>query len=77
VGWTRTLLKAVPRYEELCVRPEVGDIAAGLRRVARADTHELIREARSYVCENNSLERFRSAWLETIEQVTASHLRSM
>ncbi len=77
IGWTRTLLKAVPRYEELCVRPEVGDIEAGLRRVARADTHELIREARSYVCENNSLERFRSSWLETIEQATASHLRSM
>jgi glycosyltransferase involved in cell wall biosynthesis len=77
IGWTRTLLKAVPRYEELCVRPEVGDIAAGLRRVAHADTHELIREARSYVCKNNSLKRFCSAWLETIEQVTASHLRSM
>jgi glycosyltransferase involved in cell wall biosynthesis len=77
VGWTRTLLKAVPHYEELCVLPEVGDITAGLWRVARSDTCELMREARSYVCENNSLERFRSDWLEAIEQVTAAHLRRM
>jgi glycosyltransferase involved in cell wall biosynthesis len=77
VGWTNTLLEAIPRYGELCVRPEVGDIAAGLRRVASTDTHELMSEVRSFVCENNSLARFRSDWLETIEQVTAPHLRRM
>jgi glycosyltransferase involved in cell wall biosynthesis len=77
VGWTNTLLKQLPRYEELCVRPEVSDIAARLRWVAGTDTHELMSEVRSFVCENNSLARFRSDWLETIEQVTAPHLRRM
>lgn len=77
VGWTRTLLDELPRYEELCVLPEVNDIAAGLRRVANTDTRELMREVRDYICENNSLTRFRSDWLETIEQVTAPQLRRM
>lgn len=77
VGWTNTLLKQLPRYEELCVDLEVSDIAARLRWVAGADTQELMGEVRSFVCENNSLARFRSDWLETIEQVTAPHLRRM
>lgn len=77
VGWTRTLLDELPHYEELCVLPEVNDIAAGLRRVANTDTRELMREVRDYICENNSLTRFRSDWLETIEQVTAPQLRRM
>jgi glycosyltransferase involved in cell wall biosynthesis len=77
VGWTNTLLEEIPRYGELCVRPEVGDIADRLRWVASADTHELMSEVRSFVCENNSLARFRADWLQTIEQATASHLRRM
>jgi glycosyltransferase involved in cell wall biosynthesis len=77
VGWTDTLLKALPRYEELCVRPEVGDIAARLRWLAGADTRELMSEVRSFVCEHNSLARFRADWLESIEQVTGPHLRKM
>jgi glycosyltransferase involved in cell wall biosynthesis len=71
VGWTRTLLEAIPGYEQLCVLPEVNDVAAGLRRVAGTDTHELMSKVRDYVCENNSLARFRSDWLETVAQVTA------
>jgi glycosyltransferase involved in cell wall biosynthesis len=70
VGWTRTLLKEFPRYEQLCVLPEISDVAAVLRRVADEDIRELMEEARDYVCENNNLVRFRSDWLETIEQVT-------
>jgi glycosyltransferase involved in cell wall biosynthesis len=77
VGWTNTLLRELPRYEELCVRPQVGDIAARLRWLAGADTRELMGEVRSFVGEHNSLARFRSDWLETIEQVIEPHLRKM
>jgi glycosyltransferase involved in cell wall biosynthesis len=75
LGWTRTLLERLPRYEQLCVRPEVGDIAARLRRLADGDTdgdtRELMGEVGAFVREHNSLARFRADWLETIEQVTA------
>jgi glycosyltransferase involved in cell wall biosynthesis len=77
VGWTNTLLRAHPGYEELCVRPEVDDIATRLLRVASTDTHELMRGVRTFVCEHNSLARFRADWLKTIEHLTDPHLRKM
>jgi glycosyltransferase involved in cell wall biosynthesis len=74
LGWTRTLLERLPRYEQLCVRPEVGDIAARLCWLANGDTdgdtRELMGEVGAFVREHNSLARFRADWLETIEQVT-------
>jgi glycosyltransferase involved in cell wall biosynthesis len=75
LGWTRTLLERLPGYGELCVTPDVNDIANRLRRLGSADTHELMIEARAFVLEHNSLTRFRSDWLETIERVMEPHLR--
>ncbi|HTA13702.1 MAG TPA: glycosyltransferase family 4 protein [Solirubrobacteraceae bacterium] len=77
VGWTRTLLRELPGYEALCVKPEVSDIARRLRGLQGADTSGLMREARAYVLEHNSLERFRADWLVLIERLTSTHLRRM
>jgi glycosyltransferase involved in cell wall biosynthesis len=70
LGWTRTLLEQLPRYDELCVQPEMSDIAARLRQLADDDRHELMDEVRAFVSAHNSLERFREDWLETIKRVT-------
>jgi glycosyltransferase involved in cell wall biosynthesis len=73
VGWTRTLLAALPGYEALCVDPDVRDIAARLRELRGVDTSALMADVRAYVLEHNSLERFRSDWLALIESVTSDH----
>ncbi len=72
VGWTRTLLRDLPRYRELCITLDAQDIAARLRWLRATDTRELTSEAGSFVRERNSLARFRADWLDTIEQLTAS-----
>ncbi len=77
VGWTRTLLSALPRYEAMCVDPDVQDISACLRELRGKDTTALMREVRAYVVEHNSLERFRADWLALIESITDDHLRRM
>lgn len=71
VGWTRTLLRELPGYEALCVRPTVADIAARLRWLEGADTRPLMEEVSSYVRSHNNLVRFRSDWLALIERVAA------
>jgi glycosyltransferase involved in cell wall biosynthesis len=73
IGWTRTLLREMPQYESLCIRPDVPDIAARLRWLERTETKELAGEARAFVCEHNSLARFRSDWLAAVDEVTADH----
>jgi glycosyltransferase involved in cell wall biosynthesis len=77
VGWTRTLLRELPDYEALCVKPDVEDIAARLRGLRSTDTTALMHEVREYVVEHNSLERFRRDWLALIERLTDTHLRRM
>jgi glycosyltransferase involved in cell wall biosynthesis len=76
VGWTRTLLRELPRYEALCVRPAVDDIVARLRWLEGADTRDLMEDVRAFVGTHNGLARFRSDWLSLIEGVVNAHLRS-
>ncbi len=71
VGWTRTLLSALPSYEALCVRPAVEDIIARLRWLEEADTRPLMEEVRAFVGTHNDLTRFRAEWLTLIERVAA------
>jgi glycosyltransferase involved in cell wall biosynthesis len=71
VGWTRTLLSELPRYEPLCVRPAVADIVARLRWLEGADTHALMEDVSAFVSAHNGLARFRSDWLALIERVVA------
>ena len=71
VGWTRTLLRELPPYETLCVRPAVADIAARLRWLEGADTLVLMEEVRAFVSTHNDLARFRADWLALIERVVA------
>jgi glycosyltransferase involved in cell wall biosynthesis len=73
VGWTRTLLRELPRYETLCVRPAVDEIVARLRWLEGADTRVLMEDVRAFVSTDNSLARFRSDWLALIERVATSH----
>ncbi len=77
VGWTRTLLRELPAYETLCVRPTVQDIVARLRWLEGADPRPLMEDVRAFVSAHNGLARFRSDWLALIERVVAAHLRSM
>jgi glycosyltransferase involved in cell wall biosynthesis len=69
IGWTCTLLSELPRYEALCVRPAVADIAARLRWLEGADTRTLMEDVRTLVSTANNLERFRSDWLALIDRV--------
>jgi glycosyltransferase involved in cell wall biosynthesis len=71
VGWTRTLLRELPDYETLCVRPVVADIAARLRGFEGADTRALMEDVRAFVGTRNDLARFRSDWLALIDRVVA------
>lgn len=73
VGWTRTLVRELPRYESLCVRPEVADIAARLRWLEGVDTGALMEDVRAFLGAHNNLARFRSEWLALIERVVAPH----
>jgi glycosyltransferase involved in cell wall biosynthesis len=76
VGWTRTLLRELPQYEALCVRPSVDEVVARLRWLEGADTRALMEEVRGFVSTHNGLARFRSDWLSMVESVVGPHLRS-
>ncbi len=71
VGWTRTLLRELPDYQTLCVRPLVADIAARLRGLEGADTRALMEDVRAFVGAHNDLARFRADWLALIDRVVA------
>jgi glycosyltransferase involved in cell wall biosynthesis len=77
VGWTRTLLSELPRYEALCVRPVVDEIVARLRWLQGADTRVLMEDVRAFVSRHNDLARFRSDWLALVDRVVDRHLRNM
>jgi glycosyltransferase involved in cell wall biosynthesis len=72
VGWTRTLLRELPSYETLCVRPTVADIVARLRWLEGADTRALMEDVRAFVSAHNDLAGFRSTWLALIDRVTCA-----
>ncbi len=74
VGWTRTLLRELPGYETLCIRPTVADIVGRLRWLNGADTRPLMEDVSAYVSAHNNLVRFRSDWLALIEHVVAPRL---
>lgn len=71
VGWTQTLLRALPRYEALCARPTVADIVARLHWLEATDTRALMQDVRTFVLTHNSLARFRSDWLAAIDSIAA------
>lgn len=73
VGWTRTLLRELPRYEALCVRPTVTDIVARLRWLEGTDTRALMEDVRTFVSTHNDLVGFRANWLALIDCVVARH----
>jgi len=68
VGWMKTFLRAVPQYEALCIEPRVGDISARLRALEDIDSAPLAADARAFVLENNSLERWSEHWRGLLEE---------
>ncbi len=72
VGYVPSLLRAVPGYQALCVEPTELDLAAKLRRLDEIDTTDLIRRARTWVSEHNSLERYTVAWNGLLDAVDSS-----
>lgn len=70
VGSVPSLLRAVPEYEALCVEHSEADLAAKLGHLREADITPVVRRARAWVAENNSLEQYAARWntlLDTIE----------
>jgi glycosyltransferase involved in cell wall biosynthesis len=69
VGWMKTLLRAVPEYDALCIEPNIEDISTRLRDLSEIDSAGFSSAARAFVVENNSLERWSQRWLELIEDL--------
>jgi glycosyltransferase involved in cell wall biosynthesis len=74
VGWMPTLLRTVPAYEALCVEPEVQDIAARLRALPTLAS-PAPQQARTWVGEHNSLQRWGERWRAVIATAAAGALR--
>jgi glycosyltransferase involved in cell wall biosynthesis len=76
VGWMRTLLRAVPAYEALCIEPNIEDIAARLDTLAEIESDALVSAARTFVLENNSLERWSERWQQLIQEMDLKQPRA-
>jgi hypothetical protein len=72
VGSVPSLLRAVPEYDELCVERSEEDLAAKLDHLRHADAHAVIRDARAWVTENNSLEQYAARWNVLLDAIEAS-----
>jgi glycosyltransferase involved in cell wall biosynthesis len=72
VGYVSSLLRAVPDYQTLCVEPRERDLAVKLHYLAETDTTGLIRRARAWVSENNSLKGYAARWNVLLDSVEAS-----
>ncbi len=71
-GWMETFLAIMPAYRELCVWPDVEDIAAQLRRLEDMDTQRLIAPARDWMVEHGGYATFAGRWDELLERVLPS-----
>jgi glycosyltransferase involved in cell wall biosynthesis len=69
VGWMPTLLRELPEYEALCVRPDHDDIVARLRQLAELDTDKLTSSARALVLRDNSLASYAAHWLRLLTEL--------
>ena len=72
VGWVPTLLRGVPDYDALCVRPEHADIVRVLGRLGDIPTAELAARARRWVVENNSLQSYARHWQKLLAELGLS-----
>ena len=71
-GWMKTFLEVMPAYGELCVKPNVEDIARQLGRLERMDTERLSAEARAWMVEHGNYTTFARRWDELIDRLEAS-----
>jgi glycosyltransferase involved in cell wall biosynthesis len=70
VGWMKTLLRAVPQYDGLCIEPDIDDISRQLRALAGIESDGPCSAARSFVLENNSFERWSERWRKLIGELS-------
>ncbi|MDQ6804108.1 MAG: glycosyltransferase family 4 protein [Actinomycetota bacterium] len=71
-GWMETFLRIMPAYRDLCVWPDVEDIAAQLRRLEDMDTERLTAPARAWMVEHGGFATFARRWDELLERVAPS-----
>ncbi len=71
-GWMETFLRMMPAYRDLCVWPDIGDIAAQLRRLPDMDTERLTAPARAWMVEHGDYATFARRWGELIDRVVAA-----
>ncbi len=70
VGWMRTLLRAVPAYDALCVEPSIEDISKRLRDLPDIESAGPSSAARAFVLDNNSLERWSERWQRLVGELS-------
>lgn len=76
VGWMRTLLRAVPEYDALCIETNIEDISTRLRGLRDLDSAGPVSAARTFVLENNSLDRWSERWRKLIEELDLQRPRN-
>ena len=69
VGSTPSLLRGVPEYDALCIRPDEFDLAAKLDHLRHADTTALTLRARAWVAEHNGLGRYAESWNSLVDSI--------
>jgi glycosyltransferase involved in cell wall biosynthesis len=69
VGWMKTFLREIPAYDALCVEPTLEAVKARLLALADLDTVGLVSQARAFVLEHNSLERYAAHWRDLLDEL--------
>lgn len=69
VGSIPSLLRGLPEYDALCIRPDELDLAAKLDHLRHADTTALTVRARAWIAEHNGLGRYAECWNMLLDSI--------
>jgi len=69
LGYVPALLRAIPEYDALCLRPDEDDLAGRLQHLSQADTSALTARAHEWVVENNGLDRYAAQWDALLDSI--------
>jgi glycosyltransferase involved in cell wall biosynthesis len=69
VGSIPSLVRDVPEYDALCIRADEVDLASRLDYLRHSDTTVVTRQARTWVAENNGLERYGERWSALVDSI--------
>jgi glycosyltransferase involved in cell wall biosynthesis len=72
VGSVPSLLRSIPEYDALCVKPDERDLAAKLDYLRHTDTNAVTMRARAWVVAHSSLERYAERWNVLLDSIMSS-----